>query len=242
MVTAAIAVALGFALIKECGKRKDSEAAVVRSAGAEIKALQAGSERLDSADHKYKVDSGYWAYKADSLLDEVEVLRYERNQGWQALSQTKDSVQVLAAKVKSEGGKNDTTCLQLQQTATSLYRKVGEYEGRNRLLIANMDALTASKDSIIKVDQYFISVARASARNCFDTAMSLAKKVEKLQPRNSLWIGVDGSFSPFVQQVGGHLMFQNKRGTAWQFGAGLTSEASYYGRVGISWKISLRKK
>ena len=180
--------------------------------------------------------------RADSILGEATVFEYERNQAWRVIKDKDNMINSLAAKVLGENGSNDSDCVDLARKSQSQSKQIEYQEGITVKLLDDLHLLSRTKDSVISDERRIKDAALKQGLLTATAYSELFAKYKGLQPKASVWIGPEMQLSPAYQTVGGHIMYATKRGTGWLLGAGITTEANYYVKAALLFKISLRKR
>jgi hypothetical protein len=233
-------ITLAILLFKQCPKKPISIAVINET---EKKRLLDSSEnvRAKQADSLTKIITQR-EDRADSILGESTVFEYERNQAWGVIKQRDDTIKSLASKVFIDNGSNAADCVELAIQSKFQSQKIREQEDLTVKLLDDLYLVAKIKDSTIFDERRIKDAALKQGLKTATAYSELFAKYKRLQPRASVWIGPEMQLSPSYQTVGGQIMYATKKGTGWQVGAGLTTDANYYLKVGLLFKISMRKQ
>lgn len=211
---------------------------------------QALMNTIDSSQKAIKEHEQLSAQRVQGLQDsldakesDAEVYRYERDEAWAALGNTKKSADLLVEKIRELNGADSIACLELAKKYESTSKYLEKYKDRTDTLILKLDTVSAYKDSIIKEERELKKHALETGYATAEAYSALHASFKRLSPHASVWAGVEGSYSPFNQTVGGLVAFQTKKGTQYGLGVGMDSKnVGYYIKGQLIWKISFRKK
>lgn len=235
-----IIITVSILSFKACNKKSPSQSLVIET--EKKKAIDSSQKILFKVTDSLTKVIAQREDMADSILGEATVFEYERNQAWGVIKDRDNMINSLSSKILDEHGTNDTDCIELAKKSQIQSKQLEYQEGITVKLLDDLHLLSRTKDSIIS-DEH--RIGEAAIKQGWETANAYSElfaKFKKIQPKSSVWIGPEMQLSPSYQTVGGQIMYASKGGTGWQFGAGITTEANYYLKAGLLFKISLRKK
>lgn len=228
-------------LFKQCTKQPPSASLAIET--EKKKAIDSSNKVLLSYKDSVTKVIAQRDDRIDSIEGEAEVYRYERNTGWATIKDRDNVILSLSSKVLDENGKDTTDCIEIAKQSQLQSKRLQEQEGITVKLLDDLHLLAKVKDSTLQ-DQ--IRIKDAALKQGLKTATAYSElfaKFEKVKEgSSSVWVGPEMQLSPSYQTVGGQIMYATKKGTGWQFGAGITTDANYYIKMGLLFKISLRKK
>lgn len=237
-----IILLLAIWILRSCGDRNTWQQKLADKEAQRKRDVDSVQGRF-AAYHNSAMDAiQYWQDSAESLLAEVTVLRYERDQAWVGLEKNKIAADKLIANIKNSQGKDSADCLELANKYTEAAGQVIIYKNKSDNLIKRLDTAGSYKDKIITRLGSLVNEAVATqdyVKKQYDT---LYQSFGKLKPRNSWWIGMDATVAPNVLMAGPQISFETKKGARYTLAGGLDSKnVRYYVRGELAWKISFRK-
>lgn len=184
-------------------------------------AVETVQTKMDSLENElsimetvYSVDTAAWSKKVDSIEEEKNWYKAMYEVGLAQASEVNREAQLLAAQVKKEDGKNDTSCRDLSEKVILLN---GQIANVNRSAKNVMDAAIVSqkiRDSIIAVERAArkrLSEIHDATVAQFNSAMRIAKSN---QPRSAVYMGfsAQGNRVDVISAIGGGFTLVTKKG------------------------------
>lgn len=240
LVYYAIIITLAIMWFKSCTKKPPSPQVAMETAKKQV--IDSSQKVLVKVTDSLTKVIAQRDDRIDSIEGEAEVYKYERNQGWQTIKDQDNMIQSLASKVLDEHGTDTGDCVELAKKYQIQSKELNKQEGVTVKLLDDLHLISKVKDSTISDERRIKDAALQQGLKTATAYSQLFAKYEDVSKgHSSVWIGPEMQLSPSYQTVGGQIMYASKGGTGWLFGAGLTTEANYYLKAGLLFKISLRK-
>lgn len=183
--------------------------------------LKSSAKSFDSLQHKNKTDSSLsaarlsrWQEIGDSIMAELAGAKYEEIVAKEDLKIQTNKAQRLAALVQSQGGKVDTTCLELSQEVDNLNKQIMFSSAITLNMQNEYEQALSVKDSVITETKKSKQQAIAYGQGVAILYSDLLAESKRMQPRNAVYAGfvAQGNEVTFIQAAGLGLSLVTKAG------------------------------
>lgn len=234
-------IVLAVLLFRSCGQRKTWEQKLADKEDARQKAVDSTQAKANRDLDDAMKSVFFWRDSAETNLAEAVVLRYERDQSWKALGQSKQEADKLIGKIRELNGADSADCLELANNYEKAAEQVIFYKGKSDLLVKRLDTAGHFKDKIISKLQEAVDTTKSAKDKIYNDYTFLKGSFDRLSPHWSGWIGAETTVLNDRVLAGMQAAYQSKKGTQIIAKVGLDSkDVKPWGGIGILWKISFR--